>query len=47
MERNHNMSTKYVFGVDIGGMTFKMGLFTDEDNLVDKFEIKTRLLIAF
>lgn len=36
------MSTKYVFGVDIGGTTVKMGLFTAEGSLVNKFEIETR-----
>lgn len=33
---------KYVFGVDIGGTTVKIGLFTVEGNLVDKWEITTR-----
>lgn len=33
---------KYCFGVDIGGTTVKMGLFTTEGNLLDKWEIKTR-----
>jgi glucokinase len=35
------MSTK-VFGVDIGGTTVKMGLFTAEGELLDKWEIATR-----
>lgn len=34
--------SKYVFGVDIGGTTVKMGLFTDEGVLEDKWEIPTR-----
>ncbi len=32
---------KYCFGVDIGGTTVKMGLFTIEGKLLDKWEIKT------
>lgn len=35
------MSRK-VFGVDIGGTTVKMGLFSDEGELADKWEIPTR-----
>lgn len=34
--------SKHVFGVDIGGTTVKMGLFTDAGELVDKWEIPTR-----
>ena len=33
---------KYCFGIDIGGTTVKMGLFTVEGELLDKWEIKTR-----
>ena len=33
---------KYCFGVDIGGTTIKMGLFTAEGELFDKWEITTR-----
>ena len=33
---------KYCFGVDIGGTTVKMGLFSTEGELFDKWEIKTR-----
>ncbi|HEX3022907.1 MAG TPA: ROK family glucokinase [Lachnospiraceae bacterium] len=33
---------KYCFGVDIGGTTVKIGLFTLEGTIVDKWEIKTR-----
>ena len=29
---------KYVFGVDIGGTTVKIGLFTAEGTMVDKWE---------
>ncbi len=32
---------KFCFGVDIGGTTVKMGLFTTEGKLLDKWEIKT------
>ncbi|WP_167955356.1 ROK family glucokinase [Anaerosporobacter faecicola] len=32
---------KYCFGVDIGGTTVKIGLFTTEGTIVDKWEIKT------
>ena len=31
----------YAFGVDIGGTTVKLGLFTTEGVLVDKWEIPT------
>jgi len=34
--------SKYVFGVDIGGTTVKIGLFTAEGELKDKWEITTR-----
>ncbi len=34
--------SKKVFGVDIGGTTVKMGLFTDDGELLDKWEIPTR-----
>ncbi len=33
---------KYVFGVDIGGTTVKLGLFDIEGNVLDKWEIPTR-----
>jgi glucokinase len=33
---------KLCFGIDIGGTTVKLGLFTDKGNLVDKWEIPTR-----
>ena len=33
---------KYCFGVDIGGTTVKIGLFNNEETLVDKWEIVTR-----
>lgn len=35
------MMKKYAFGVDLGGTTVKMALFTDEGELLDKWEIKT------
>lgn len=34
--------SKYVFGVDIGGTTVKLGFFDVEGNLLDKWEIPTR-----
>ena len=33
---------KYVFGVDVGGTTVKMGLFSADGNVMDKWEIPTR-----
>ena len=30
---------KYCFGVDVGGTTVKLGLFTVEGELLDKWEI--------
>lgn len=33
---------KYVFGVDIGGTTVKLGFFDIEGNILDKWEIPTR-----
>ena len=33
---------KYVFGVDIGGTTVKIGLFSTEGELLEKWEITTR-----
>ena len=33
--------SKYCFGVDIGGTTIKMGLFTEDCQLVEKWEIPT------
>ncbi|MDE6977397.1 MAG: ROK family protein, partial [Lachnospiraceae bacterium] len=32
----------YVFGVDIGGTTVKLGLFDTQGNVLDKWEIPTR-----
>lgn len=34
--------TNYVFGVDVGGTTVKMGLFDREGNVLEKWEIPTR-----
>lgn len=34
--------SKYVFGVDIGGTTVKLGLFDVEGNILEKWEIPTR-----
>lgn len=36
------MEKKFVFGVDIGGTTVKLGVFTVDGTLVKKMEIKTR-----
>ena len=33
---------KYVFGIDLGGTTVKLGLFTVDGDLLDKWEIVTR-----
>lgn len=33
---------KYCFGIDVGGTTVKMGLFTTEGELLDKWKIPTR-----
>lgn len=33
---------KYCFGIDVGGTTVKMGLFTTEGEILDKWEIPTR-----
>lgn len=33
---------QYCFGVDVGGTTVKLGLFTQEGGLLDKWEITTR-----
>lgn len=33
---------KYCFGIDIGGTTIKCGLFTEQGDCVDKWEITTR-----
>ena len=32
---------KYIFGVDLGGTTVKMGLFNESGEVLDKWEIKT------
>ena len=33
---------KYIFGVDLGGTTVKMGLFQADGEVLDKWEIPTR-----
>lgn len=35
--------SKYVIGIDVGGTTVKSGLFDKEGNLLDKWEIATRI----
>lgn len=34
---------KYLYGIDIGGTTVKMGLFGEDGTLKEKWEIKTRM----
>ena len=34
--------SKFVYGVDIGGTTVKIGAFTVEGTLIEKWEIPTR-----
>ncbi|MEE3392953.1 MAG: ROK family glucokinase [Lachnospiraceae bacterium] len=36
------MADRYIFGVDLGGTTVKMGLFSDRGEMIEKWEIKTR-----
>lgn len=33
--------SKYIFGVDLGGTTVKMGIFTEDGQVLEKWEIKT------
>ena len=33
----------YIYGIDIGGTTVKMGLFDEEGTMIDKWEIVTLL----
>ena len=33
---------KYAFGIDIGGTTVKIGLFSTEETLIKNWEIPTR-----
>lgn len=33
---------QYIYGIDLGGTTVKMGLFNSEGNIIDKWEIVTR-----
>ena len=44
LQRNEmeDRNEKYCFGIDVGGTTVKMGLFTTEGELLDKWEIPTR-----
>ena len=35
---------KYCFGADVGGTTIKLGLFTVDGEILDKWEIITRIL---
>lgn len=36
------MMDKYCFGIDVGGTTVKCALFSEDGNVIDKWEIKTR-----
>ena len=33
---------RYAFGVDVGGTTIKLGLFSEDGTLLEKWEIPTR-----
>ena len=33
---------KYIYGIDIGGTTVKMGLFDENGDMLEKWEIVTR-----
>ena len=33
---------RYCFGADVGGTTVKLGLFTEDGDILDKWEITTR-----
>ena len=32
----------YIYGVDVGGTTVKLGLFQEDGSLIEKWEIPTR-----
>ena len=36
-----NETKKYIFGVDVGGTSIKLGMFDENTNLIDKCEFKT------
>lgn len=40
--RRRNNMANYVFGVDVGGTTVKLGLFDQSGTVIDKWEIPTR-----
>ena len=42
LEKRCSYIKKYIFGVDIGGTTVKMGLFQNNGSLLEKWEIPTR-----
>lgn len=42
MKRKKVNRMRYCFGVDVGGTTVKLGLFSEEGQLIVKWEIKTR-----
>ena len=37
--------SQYLFGVDVGGTTVKLGLFDPEGEVLEKWEIVTRTVI--
>ena len=39
--KEREMDMKYIFGVDLGGTTVKMGLFNESGEVLEKWEIKT------
>ena len=40
-KRKERTEMNYCFGVDIGGTTVKIGLFQEDGNVREKWEIKT------
>ena len=42
MKKREDSYMKYGFGIDVGGTTVKLGLFTDKGELLEKWEIPTR-----
>lgn len=40
----NNPNTRFCFGVDVGGTTIKMGFFSNQGELIDKWEIPTRTM---
>ena len=40
-QRSKSEKMRYCFGIDIGGTTVKIGLFSISGEIIDKWEIKT------